>query len=71
MSEKRTMPAYIRGLEMEVSDARKTIKHLLEKEELTEDLLLGALIMLSKLGSKPSSRKLLEEARQERLKRKS
>lgn len=64
MSEKRTMPAYIRGLEDDV-------KRLEEQKELTEDLLLGALIMLSKLGSKPSSRKLLEEARQERLKRKS
>ncbi len=63
MSEKRTMPAYIRGLEDDV-------KRLEEQKELTEDLLLGALIMLSKLGSKPSSRKLLEEARQERLKRK-
>ena len=64
MSEKRTMPAYIRGLEDDV-------KRLEEQKELTEDLLLGALIMLSKLGSKPSTRKLLEEARQERLKRKS
>lgn len=56
MSEKRTMPAYIRGLEDDV-------KRLEEKRILTEDLLLGALLMLHEAGLKPTTSQLLERAR--------
>jgi hypothetical protein len=48
---------------------RKAIERLEEQMELTEDLLLGALLMLDELGVKPKTNQLLEKAKNHRPKR--
>ena len=48
---------------------RRTIEKLEEQRELTEDLLLGALLMLDELGIKPKTNQLLEKAKNHRPKR--
>ena len=48
---------------------KKTIEKLEEQRELTEDLLLGALLMLDELGVKPKTNQLLEKAKNHRPKR--
>jgi len=48
---------------------KKTIQKLEEQMELTEDLLLGALLMLDDLGVKPGTQQLLEKAKNHRPKR--
>jgi DNA replication protein DnaC len=48
---------------------RKAIEKLEEQRQLTEDLLLGALLMLDELGVKPKTNQLLEKAKNHRPKR--
>lgn len=48
---------------------KKAIEKLEEQRELTEDLLLGALLMLDELGVKPKTHQLLEKAKNHRPKR--